>query len=280
MRRTSLFVLVLSVAVLLTLGANRSHTQIIDSVTRDIRQAKVLEYRGAKGGAACNQLQNVTFPVSTRRHAFLHWVERCGERSELTMKTTKIGKTYWYGWSVFIPSNWQDTDSGFDILNQWATAPTMPIRGGKFKCGGNGSMLSREGKTLNFIFQRKGDAVDVKCTHYPLTKVSEVRGEWTNFVMQAKWTGNKDGFLRLWMKIGNGSYTQKVDYKGRTYWNDEGTGPYLKMGLYKGDPNFKGPAPRYLYTAEYRLGNDKSSFAEVAPTGASRFCKYIPWLCQ
>jgi hypothetical protein len=67
------------------------------------------------------------------------------------------------------------------------------------------------------------------------------------------------------MKTGNGSNIQKVDYKGRTFWNDEGTGPFFKMGDYKGDPNFKGPAPRTLYTDEYRLGNDKSSFDEVAP---------------
>jgi hypothetical protein len=67
------------------------------------------------------------------------------------------------------------------------------------------------------------------------------------------------------MKIGNDQYTQKLDYKGPSYWNNEGNGPYFKMGLYKGDPNFKGPAPRTVFTDEYRLGNDKSSFEEVSP---------------
>ena len=37
------------------------------------------------------------------------------------------------------------------------------------------------------------------------------------------------------------------------------------MGLYKGNPNFKGPAPRSLYTAEYRLGDANSSFKQVVP---------------
>jgi hypothetical protein len=277
----SLFGLVLSVAVFLTLGANKSHTEIIDSVTKDISQASAIEYKGSKGGAACNQLQNVTSARSSRR-AFLHRVDRCGERSELAMKRTVIGKTYWYGWSMFIPSSWKDTDGGHDILAQWAAWPTSKnFRKG---CGAVGSFLARgrggsSGDQIDFLLQHAGDSAVVECQKFPLAKVSEMRGKWIDFVMQAKWTGNKDGFLKLWMKIGNGSYTQKVNYKGRTFWNDEDTGPYFKMGLYKGNPNFKGPAPRHLYTAEYRLGNVNSSFTEVTPALTSRFCKYIPWLC-
>ncbi len=284
MRRTSLFCLVLSVAVLLILGANKSHTQIIDSVTKDISQANLIEYKGSKGGAACNQLQNITFPTRTRRHAFLHWVDRCGERSELAMKRTEIGKTYWYGWSIFVPSKWQDTDAGADILNQWAAWPTSKnFHAGK-ACGAVGSFLARgrggsSRDRVDFLLQHAGDSAVIECNKFPLAKVSQMRGNWVDFVMNVKWTGNKDGFLKLWMKIGNRQYTQKIDYKGRTFWNDEDTGPYFKMGLYKGDPNWKGTAPRILYTAEYRLGNANSSFAEVAPAGTSRFCKYIPWRC-
>jgi hypothetical protein len=269
MRRTFLFGLSLSVAVLLTLGANRLQAEIIDSVTTEISQAKGIEYKKSKGGAACNQLHNVNFPA--RRYAFKHSVERCGERSELKMKRTKIGKAYWYGWSVFIPSNWSSRDPGFDIVTQFATFPTKPGR--NFACGGNGSKISRRGNSLILDFQRQGNSTDVECTSYPLVRVSEIRGQWTDFVMHVKWTGNKDGFLKLWMKSGNGQYTQKVDYRGQTFWNDEGDGPYFKMGLYKGNPNWKGPAPRTVYTAEYRLGNDRSSFKEVAPTRASHFYK-------
>jgi hypothetical protein len=282
MRRISLFSLVLSVVVLLSLEANKSRTEIIDSVTKNISQASVREYKGSKGGAACNQLQNVTFQARTRRHAFLHWVDRCGERSELAMKRTEIGKTYWYGWSMFIPSNWQDRDAGGDVVAQWPSFPGP--HDFRKACGASASFIARgrrgtSGDRFYYFLQHAGDAVEIECNKFPLAKVSEMRGKWVDFVMNVKWTGNKDGFVKLWMKIGNGSYTQQVDYKGRTFFNDEGTGPYFKMGLYKGDPNFKGPAPRYLYTAEYRLGNANSSFAEVAPAGTSRFCNYIPWLC-
>jgi len=290
MRRSLLLGLGLSMAVLPILAAaTRSHTQIVDSVTKDINQAKAREFSGAKGGDACNQLQNATFSSTARRRAFKHWVDRCGERSELGMKRTEIGKTYWYGWSVFIPSDWRDTDSGYDIITQWAAYPTK--KNFRAACGAVGSYIARnfdQGNKirgisrdrLDFVLQHAGDSAAIECDRFPLAKISEMSGKWVDFVMNVKWTGNKDGFLKFWMKTGDGQYVQKIDYQGRTFWNDERTGPYFKMGLYKGDPNFKGPAPRSIYTAEYRLGDANSSFRQVAPRGASRLCQHIPWLCQ
>jgi hypothetical protein len=273
---SALGVAVLGSSFFLTVGVNQSRAEIIQSATENIREGGI-ETSMAKGGAACNHMQNVTtfmgnnaYPVRAGRYAFQHLVDRCGERSELRMKTTEIGKTYWYGWSVFIPTDWSDKDPGFDILNQWATYPNA--NDFTKACGkvgsvlrGVGSMLAREGETVNFMFQHQGNSAAVVCDKYTLGKVSQLRGKWVDFVIQAKWTGNKDGLLKLWMKIGNDQYTQKLDYKGPSYWNNEGNGPNFKMGLYKGDPNFKGPAPRTVFTDEYRLGNDKSSFEEVSP---------------
>jgi hypothetical protein len=271
---SALGVAVLGTSFFLSVGVNKSHAEIIDSVTENITQAAGRNVSGSKGGSACNHLQNVTtfmgntaHPVRAGRQAFMHQVDRCGERSEFEMKRTEIGKTYWYGWSMFIPSDWQGSDGGHDIVNQWATYPTSK----RFAtaCGANGSFLARgrggSGDGVDFLLQHAGDSAVIECNKFPLAKVSQMKGKWVDFVMNAKWTGNKDGFVKLWMKVGNGSYTQKVDYKGRTFWNDEGAGPYFKMGLYKGDPNFKGPAPRTVYTDEYRLGDDKSSFEEVSP---------------
>lgn len=265
--------LLLSTTFVFPLSANKSYAAIIDSVTEDINTARVREFANDKGGSACNKLENVTslvgntiHPIRAGKQAFRHWVNRCGERSELAMKKTVIGNTYWYGWSIFIPSDWQDPSDGYDILAQWATFPSP--RNGKFACGSNGSYMIRSGNNISFRFQRKGENSDSECTRYNLASLPEVRGKWVDFVMHVKWTGNTDGFLKLWTKIGNSSYTQNVDYKGRTFWNDESEGPYFKMGLYKGDPNFKGAAPRTLYTDEYRLGDANSSFEEVAPGGS------------
>lgn len=259
--RSALAVVAWSTIFIFSVGVHKSNAKIIESVTEKINHVEL-----GKGGANCQKVETTSTFKRGGQKAFKHWIDRCGERAEMKMKRTKIGGTYWYGWSMFIPSDWQDTSAHYDIVNQWATAPTMPVRGGgTFKCGANGSHLARQDDTFYFIFQRQGDSVDVKCTKYPLAKVSAVRGKWIDFVMHVKWTGNKDGFLKLWIKAGDRSYTQEINYKGRTFWNDEGTGPYFKMGLYKGEPGFKGPAPRYLYTDEYRLGDANSSFEQVAP---------------
>ncbi|PPS41154.1 heparin lyase I family protein [Chroococcidiopsis sp. TS-821] len=253
----------ISVAVVLILFTNKSQADIIDSVTQSIEQARRLEFSTASGGATCNQLVNAS-SIEGMKYAFKHWVNLCGERSELVMKKTEIGKTYWYGWSMFIPSNWQDTSVGYDIVNQWATYPTNK----KFRqgCGGNGSYIARTNETFTFNLQYQGDVAQIVCNKFPLVSVTDAKGKWVDFVMHVKWTGNKDGFLRLWTRVGNEPYNLKINHVGSTYWNDEDTGPYFKMGLYKGDPNFEGPSPRYLYTAQYRLGDAKSTFRDVAPS--------------
>lgn len=262
----SAFGFLLSSAFLLPLADGKAQATIIDAVTEDTSTARVRDYSSAKGGTSCNRLDEVSSPVRAGRRAFLHWINRCGERSELSNKKTVIGNTYWYGWSMYIPGNWQSSDS-YDILAQWATYPTP--RNGRFACGANGSFMMRGGNSITFKLQHKGDRTDIECDQYTVAQLSEVRDKWVDFVMQAKWTGDSDGFVKMWVKVGNGPYELKVDYKGRTFWNDEGEGPYFKMGLYKGDPNFSGVAPRYMYTDEYRLGDANSGFAAVAPGGSA-----------
>ena len=254
--------------ILLSLGETKSTAAIIESVTEDVGEAS--DSLG-NGGSGCNKLENVsTFvdnnahPVRAGSQAFRHALDSCGNRSELSMDKTEIGGTYWYGWSVFVPSDWGDSANGFDIIAQWATYPSP--RNGNFSCGANGSYITRNDDTFIFKFQYQGDNSDVQCDRYPLATVAEMRGKWVDYVVQAKWTGNNDGFLKLWQKIGDGSYSQKVNYQGRTFWNDEGSGPYFKMGLYRGSQNTSPNST--IYTDEYRLGDASSSFEEVAPGGS------------
>lgn len=245
--------LLLSTLFLLVVGIRQSHASIIDSLTEISRSIN----------RNCSRIEPSYDITRAGQTAFRHRIDRCGERAELEMRRTEIGRTYWYGWSMFVPLDWSDTDPGFDIVNQFAAWPSRPGR--RYPCGGVGSKISRRGSNFILDFQRRGDNVDAVCTNYTLARVSEIRGQWTDFIVHVKWTGNNDGFFRLWMKTGSGDYIQKVNYQGATFWNDEGTGPYFKMGLYKGNSNFSGPAPRIIYTDEYRLGDANSSFGQVAP---------------
>ncbi len=263
-----------SISIVSLTAATAARAEIIE--TNDGSDERLEPVSSQKGGENCQRFQVVDSPQRASGKANMHQVDRCGERVEIAGKKTEIGKTYWYGWSVFIPDRWNDSDPGSDLLNQWATYPTNNKNFSQ-ACRANGSYLARGrgdskeggGNSIDFVLQRAGDSSTIECNKFPLATVSQLKGKWTDFVMNVKWTGNKDGFLNLWMKIGDDSYIQKINYQGPTFWNDEGTGPYFKMGLYKGDPNFEGPAPRTVYTDEYRLGDERSSFQEVAPPGKS-----------
>lgn len=242
-------------------GAGRA--DLIEAVTEDITQARGREL--GKGGPDCQSLANVSAPQPVRagRTAFQHRVMRCGERSELAMRKTVIGQTYWYGWSLFLPA---DLGSG-GICAQWATYPKKPGR--TFPRKGSGSYLIVTGDTLVLRFQHKGSgATDAVCEEIPLGKLSELKNKWIDFVLHVKWTGDDDGFLKLWMSTGSTYADPKINYKGPTYWNDEGDGPYFKMGRYNGDPGWKGAEPGIWYTDEYRLGDAKATFSDVAPPKA------------
>jgi hypothetical protein len=114
--------------------------------------------------------------------------------------------------------------------------------------------------------QHKGEDKDMVCDDFVVADdVSKLKGKWLDFVMHARWTGDRDGLFKLWLKIDDGDYRQRVDYSGATWWNDEDTGPYFKMGAYMGDPGWRGPPQRTVHTDEYQLGDEDSSFDEVAP---------------
>jgi enterochelin esterase-like enzyme len=250
-------------------SAQTPRKNVIEQCTEDISEARGREFAKSKGGPEHNKLTNTSNPVRAGKTAFAHYVDRQGERSELTMRRTKIGETYWYGWSVFLPEDF-DYRGSFTILMQLATWPTP--RNGKFPGGGNGHLISigGEGKVV-YKLQHAGETADSVSDNFPLGDATLWKGKWTDFVMEAKWTGDKDGFLRLWCKVGDGRYERKIAYEGRTWWNDEGDGPYFKMGVYTGEPNWKGPSSRTLYTDEYRLGSGDARFEDVAPGGEISF---------
>jgi hypothetical protein len=258
--KSALFILTLFSALV---TAAKAPAEIIESRTDDLARANA-EAVKSKGGPDNNRLELVTAPTRAGTHAFKHWISRQGERSELAMSKTKIGGEYWYGWSMFLPADFDHTGSR-SIVMQLATFPTP--RNGRFPLSANGSYMSVDGDgRLRFHLQRKGEDKDMVGESFTLLEdIAKVKGCWLDFVMHAKWTGQPDGFLRLWLRAGDEAYAQKLDWKGRTFWDDEDKGPYFKMGLYTGDPGWKGSPERTLYTDEYRLGDAQSSFEEVAP---------------
>lgn len=225
---------------------------------------------GGTVNTSCNYVDKGAFFPEISETANKHVVKPCGRRAELAGHPTEIGATYWYGWRIYLPSDFQDRDKGYDIVNQWAAYPVASTT--KFACGGVGSHNIIEHNKLFFQLQgpKTDNGIDGSfCRTFHLASVSQMRGKWVTFVMQAKWTAHTDGFVKLWLRLGKGSYVQKVDYIGRTYWREQRNGPYFKMGVYEGSYNAPGNPGRTLYTNSYILGDANSSFTDVSYRGVA-----------
>jgi hypothetical protein len=246
-----------------------THAEIIEKCTEDIAEARTAEAAKSKGGPDNNKLTNTDAPTRNGKTAFKHWINTRGERSELKMGRAEIGGEYWYGWSLFLPGDFDPRES-ISIVMQLATFPTP--RNGKFPLGANGSYMAIEPDgRLSFKLQHKGEGgKDSEGTDFTVVDdITPLKDRWLDFIMHAKWTGQNDGFLKLWVRTkDDNAAMQKLDWKGRTFWDDEDTGPSFKMGLYTGEPGWKGPSERTLFTDDYRLGDARSSFAEVDPKTA------------
>lgn len=112
---------------------------VIEHVGESLQQADGREYAGSKGKEKCNKLTEVNHPVRAGKTAFRHWVSQCGERSELAMTKTEIGKTYWYGWSMYLPEDFDYQDHATIVMQM---ASWSSPRDGEFPCSGNGHKIS------------------------------------------------------------------------------------------------------------------------------------------
>jgi hypothetical protein len=92
-------------------------------------------------------------------------------------------------------------------------------------------------------------------THDPYTV-----GQWTDFVIHVIWDWDDDGLTQIWK---NGVLI--VDRSGGNCMNDL-KGPYLKMGIYAWLDEGQ---TLTVYHDEFRVGDENSSYSEVAPKGSA-----------
>ena len=157
-------------------------------------------------------------------------------------KSMDFEKDYWFGFSVYIPSNWQ-TPAGFEIPFQihepdGNTRPTVALYtgSGTWKIKTEGAGFSKEEQFLN--------------------PVSADRGKWVDFVVQYRPSYKGTGIIKIW-KDKNLVYTRT----GNTAGNYVG-GTYAKFGIYKGAL----PDNNVLYHDEIRItSNPKAGYKDVAP---------------
>jgi len=208
-------------------------------------------------------------PARAGKHAMRTSLDRRQDqvsyRTEVSGPKAKIGKEYWYGFSIYLPEDYRP-DRIWEIVAQWHGVPDFDA-GENWRnpvmalstTNGRWSWVSRwDAKRNTFASGKReyGGARDYDLGPYR-------QGVWTDWVIHVKWSYEPDGVLQVWK---NGA--RLIDQKGPNAFNDR-HGPFFKMGLYKGwrDPNRPGDAVsrRVLYHDEFRMGGSGASYDDVAP---------------
>jgi len=184
-----------------------------------------------------------------------------GNRAELRLDNAETGGEYWYGFSIYLPSDWNFAggDDPWDwlILAQWHgqpdpnedwRSPPLSLRLNQDKWG----------------VSERHDAAPITTSNPSSTMLWEGdgtgdAGKWTDWVFHIKWSYGDDGFVEVW-KDG----VQVVDYSGPCAFNDA-KGPYFKMGMYMSPDQ---DLSRHVFHDEMRVGDANSSYQEVAPPGS------------
>lgn len=173
------------------------------------------------------------------------------------------GKERWFGFSTYIPTTWKDHDN----LTIVAQIKGMPDTGEAHRSpflsfeirNGVWTLYNRWDSNLISQPDQYGSGGTIK------TKLvysgSYAKGRWTDWVIHAKWSYNKDGLLELWK---NG--TKLGSWIAPNCYNDIEHPFHFKIGMYKPGYNSSHPSPLVIYHDEVRIGNENARYADVAPS--------------
>ena len=168
------------------------------------------------------------------------WDSSLGPRAEshaFDMAEARFGAgdTYYYAFSIYLPSTWEYDSELEDILFQWHTTPVgeacepskspaaflavHPAGGGEWRLRVN----SDEGECTT------ADTIDK--THLGL---GETRlGQWTDFVFEFDWAYDDTGRIEAWTRTSGNVGWQHFEHNGPNTFNDPPDVGYLKWGIYK-----------------------------------------------
>lgn len=189
--------------------------------------------------------------------------------------TQKIGKDWWYGFSIYFPDSWTK-DNIWDLVAQMHGRPDLDI-GEDYRNPFLAWYTDGDNITIKNIWDAKRNTFESGSRVYGgkivLWTGPIIKEQWTDWVMHAKWSYQEDGIIEIWR---NG--VQVVNSHGPNCFNDK-NGPYFDIGIYKGWRDRYQPegmvASRLVYFDEVRIANENSSYSDVAP-GNGEASKNIP----
>lgn len=228
--------------------------QTVDFESGDFSQTRSLE-----GGK--KEVVSSPEPVRSGKHAMKVMLTHDQKRSEMTSLRSAAYGEFKYGWSIYLPKEF-DGNSWFSIITQWHSWGS----GKDYEINPPGPptclVISKDKWDLLLRYQDGGTDKATK-KNFDLGAIEPDRGKWTDFAMEVNWQSPKSGggYLRLWK---NGQ--KVVDYEGPTWFEDKTSGPFFKMGVYKGAGTWKGEeSGAVLYFDEFRMGDKSVSLDAVDP---------------
>lgn len=215
-----------------------------------------------------HSVQIVNFPVRSGNQAVRFTLKKDdplvagSKRAELKLGGVPANSEQWYAFSVYLPPTYKQDPSG-ELIAQWHDVPDFELGEG-WKSPAlslvteNGRLYLRrfwDSKQVTGRNQQEGtEKIDLG--PYQIRK-------WTDLVFHVKWSYTSDGLLELWQ---DGQLV--VSKTGPNYYNDI-RGPYLKIGMYKGDwkhsPGKSIVSQRNIYFDEVRVGGANARYEDVAP---------------
>lgn len=157
------------------------------------------------------------------------------------------GDEYWYSWSTYFPSNWQNLTHAPDdwmVIADWHASNNVDF--------GNVCQplqIEVDGNNRLIATMLSGDVTGYNCfngagtaNYYDQVIVDSLNlGKWNDFVIHVKWTVEDDGIVEIWHKTDNeDSFTKVFEKTGvptRQYVNTKSNAdtPYFILAHYRSE---------------------------------------------
>jgi len=168
----------------------------------------------------------------------------------------------WYGYSLFVPSDYQADDISPEIVTQWHDIPDFHL-GETWRPPALSLVMSNGNWTIEQIWESSDPSVSEKSARASIPLGAVETGRWHDWVFHLKWSPEADGLLEVWhdgrpvvSKTGPNTY-------------DDAIAPFFKLGIYKLRWNEESAIEqRTLYVDEVRISDRRGSYEMVAPGGS------------
>ena len=178
-----------------------------------------------------------------------------------------IGKEYWFGYSMYVPSDFVADFPGItDNVGGWQASPDT---GEDYRIGCLALFIDEDRWKWRLSWDERAFTPDESWPHTMFlyeAKMGSSIGSWTDWVLNVKFSPNDDGFVKLWR-----NRELVATYHGSVCSNDQ-KGPYLQMGVYKWswkpwhDPPYESKMEeRLFYYDAFRIGDSSAGHDDVAP---------------